>query len=118
MDVVNLDVTSRQRSPPAADSVRCEAGRRTCSERETGTEELFEIKSAYTLSARSLVKHPLKCGRRSCNDNQAKTAGEGQLGQDSHGRTAGAGQPKQVSWGRTADAGQLGQDSRGRTAGI
>jgi hypothetical protein len=66
--------------PPAADSVGCESGRRTCSERETGTEELCEIKSAFhivgvelseaptegqqscwlfTLSARSLVKHLL-----------------------------------------------------------
>jgi hypothetical protein len=31
---------------PAADYVGCEAGRRTCSERETGTEELCEIKWA------------------------------------------------------------------------
>ncbi len=31
------------RAPPsAADSVGCEAGRRTCSERETGTEELCD----------------------------------------------------------------------------
>jgi hypothetical protein len=30
--------------PPAADYVGCEARRRTCSERETGTEELCEIK--------------------------------------------------------------------------
>jgi hypothetical protein len=33
--------------PPAADSVGCEAGRKTCSERETGTEEPCEIKSAF-----------------------------------------------------------------------
>ncbi len=46
--------------PPVADSVSCEAGRRTCSEHETGTEELCEIKLAYILSAQSLVKHPLK----------------------------------------------------------
>ncbi len=45
---------------PAADSVGSEAGRRTCIERETGTEELCEIKSACTLSAQNLVKHPLK----------------------------------------------------------
>jgi hypothetical protein len=51
---------SPQGSPPAANYFGCEAGRRTCSKRETGTEELCEIKSAYTLSARSLVKHPLK----------------------------------------------------------
>ncbi len=31
---------SPQGSPPAADYVGCEAGRRTCSKRETGTEEL------------------------------------------------------------------------------
>ncbi len=35
---------SSQGSPPAADYVGCEAGRRTCNERETGTEELCEIK--------------------------------------------------------------------------
>jgi hypothetical protein len=72
---------SPQGSPPAADSVGCEAGRKTCSKLETRTEELCEIKSAFhivntepseaptegqrsrglfTLSARSLVKHPLK----------------------------------------------------------
>jgi hypothetical protein len=40
---------SPQGSPPAADYmyVGCEAGRRTCSERETGTEELCEIKWDY-----------------------------------------------------------------------
>jgi hypothetical protein len=31
----------------AADYVDCEAGRRTCSKRETGTEELYEIKRDY-----------------------------------------------------------------------
>jgi hypothetical protein len=36
-----------QGSPPAADYVGCEAGRRTCSERETGTKELCEIKWDY-----------------------------------------------------------------------
>jgi hypothetical protein len=72
---------SAQGSPPAADSVSCEAGRRTRSERETRTEELCEIKLAFhivgaepseaptegqrsrwlfTLLTRSLVKHPLK----------------------------------------------------------
>jgi hypothetical protein len=35
---------SRQGSPQAADFVGCEAGRRTCSERETGTGKLYEIK--------------------------------------------------------------------------
>jgi hypothetical protein len=38
---------SPQGSHPAADYVGCEAGRRTCSERETGTEELCEIKRNY-----------------------------------------------------------------------
>ncbi len=33
--------------PPAADYVGCEAGRRTCSERETGTGKLCEIKWDY-----------------------------------------------------------------------
>jgi hypothetical protein len=35
---------SPQGSPLAVDYVGCEAGRRTCSEHETGTEELCEIK--------------------------------------------------------------------------
>jgi hypothetical protein len=34
---------SPQGSPLAADYVCCEAGRRTCSKCETGTEELYEI---------------------------------------------------------------------------
>jgi hypothetical protein len=38
---------SPQGFPPAADYVGCEAGRRTCSERETRTEELCEIKWDY-----------------------------------------------------------------------
>jgi hypothetical protein len=38
---------SPQGSPLAADYVGCEVGRRTCSERETGTEELCEIKWDY-----------------------------------------------------------------------
>jgi hypothetical protein len=38
---------STQGSPPAADYVSYDAGRRTCSERETGTEELCEIKWDY-----------------------------------------------------------------------
>ncbi len=38
---------SPQGSPPAVDYVGCEAGRRTCSEHETGTEELCEIKWDY-----------------------------------------------------------------------
>jgi hypothetical protein len=33
--------------PPAADSVFCEAGREKCSERETGTGKLCEIKWDY-----------------------------------------------------------------------
>jgi hypothetical protein len=36
-----------QGSPPAADYVGCEAGRRTCSKHETGKEELCEIKRDY-----------------------------------------------------------------------
>jgi hypothetical protein len=36
-------------SPPAADYVGCEAGRRICSERETGREELCEIKWDYPI---------------------------------------------------------------------
>jgi hypothetical protein len=43
---------SPQGSPPAADYVGCEAGRRTCRERETRTEELCEIKWDYHMSAR------------------------------------------------------------------
>ncbi len=35
------------RLPPAADNVSCEARRRTCNKRETGTEELCEIKWNY-----------------------------------------------------------------------
>jgi hypothetical protein len=38
---------SAQGSPPAADYVGCEAGRRTCSERETRREEMCEIKWDY-----------------------------------------------------------------------
>jgi hypothetical protein len=38
---------SPQGSSPAADSFGCEAGRGTCSEFETGTEELSEIKWDY-----------------------------------------------------------------------
>jgi hypothetical protein len=38
---------SSQGSPPAADYLSCEARRRTRSERETGTEELCEIKWDY-----------------------------------------------------------------------
>jgi hypothetical protein len=38
---------SLQGFPPAADYVGCEAGRRTCSERETGIEELCGIKWDY-----------------------------------------------------------------------
>jgi hypothetical protein len=38
---------SLQGFPPAADYIGCEAGRRTCSERETRIEELCEIKWDY-----------------------------------------------------------------------
>jgi hypothetical protein len=38
---------SPQGTPPAADYVGCEAGRRTRSKHETGTEELCEIKWDY-----------------------------------------------------------------------
>ncbi len=38
---------SPQGSLPAADYISCEAGRRTCSEHETGTEDLCEIKWDY-----------------------------------------------------------------------
>jgi hypothetical protein len=38
---------SLQGSPQAADYVGCEAGRRTCSEHETRTEKLREIKWDY-----------------------------------------------------------------------
>ncbi len=34
-------------TPPAADSVGCEAGRETCGKRETGTGQLCEIKWDY-----------------------------------------------------------------------
>ncbi len=40
---------SPQGSPPAADYVSCEARRRTCSECETGTEELCEMKWDYQI---------------------------------------------------------------------
>jgi hypothetical protein len=42
---------SAQGSPPAADYVGCGAGRRTCSERETRTVELCEIKWDYHIVA-------------------------------------------------------------------
>jgi hypothetical protein len=35
--------------PPAADYIGCEARRRTCSEHETGTEELCEIRWDYDI---------------------------------------------------------------------
>jgi hypothetical protein len=43
----NDSAGSPQGFPPAADYVGCEAGRRTCSERETETVKLFEIKWDY-----------------------------------------------------------------------
>jgi hypothetical protein len=42
--------------PPAADYVSCEAGRRTCSERETGTDELCEIKWDYQIDGLVMVQ--------------------------------------------------------------
>jgi hypothetical protein len=42
-----------QASTPAADHVCSGAGRRTCSERETGTEELCEIKWDYHIVSTS-----------------------------------------------------------------
>jgi hypothetical protein len=39
---VRLQALQRAPPPPAADSIGCEAGRRTCSEPETGTEELCD----------------------------------------------------------------------------
>jgi hypothetical protein len=46
MNAVRLQALHR--TPlPAANYIGCEAGRRTCSERETGTEELCEIKWDY-----------------------------------------------------------------------
>ncbi len=41
---------SPQGSLPAADYVGCKDGMRTCSERETGTEELCEIKWDYHIA--------------------------------------------------------------------
>jgi hypothetical protein len=56
---------SPQGSPPAADSVGCEAGRRTYSERETGTKELCDQVNQVGLHiVRSLVKN-LKCDKAS-----------------------------------------------------
>ncbi len=60
VDEVRLQALHRAPPPPTQPTVSCETGRRTCSERQTWTEELCEIKPAYTLSVRSLVKHPLK----------------------------------------------------------
>ncbi len=51
---------SPQGSPPAADSVGCEAGRRTCSERETGTEELCDQVDQVGLNIVGAKPHPLK----------------------------------------------------------
>ncbi len=45
-----LRLQALHRAPPsAADYVSCEAGRRTCSKRETRTEELCEIKWDYNI---------------------------------------------------------------------
>jgi hypothetical protein len=45
MSVVRMQALHRD--PPAADNVGCEAGRRTCRERETGTGKLCEVKWNY-----------------------------------------------------------------------
>ncbi len=47
MNAVRLQAPHRAPPHPAADYVSYEAGRRTCSKRETGTEELCEIKWDY-----------------------------------------------------------------------
>jgi hypothetical protein len=44
---------SPQGAPPAADYVCCEAGGRTCSEHETGTEKLCENKWDYHIVSRT-----------------------------------------------------------------
>jgi hypothetical protein len=47
-ETVRSEITgSPQGSPPAADYVGCEAERRTCSKRETRSEELCVIKCDY-----------------------------------------------------------------------
>jgi hypothetical protein len=47
--------SSPQGYPPTANYVSCEAGRRTCSERETRTEELCEIKWDYHIDGIVMV---------------------------------------------------------------
>jgi hypothetical protein len=47
---------SSQRSPPAANYVGCEAGRRTCSERETRREELCETEWDYHIVSTRVVE--------------------------------------------------------------
>ncbi len=52
LDQWNKIAGSPQGSPPAADYVGCEAGRRDCSEHGTGTEEPCEIKWDYHIVGR------------------------------------------------------------------
>jgi hypothetical protein len=62
---------SPQGSPPAADYVGCEARRRTYSERETGTEELCEIKWEYHIvgtTAGLVTVQDEACPRQGHND--------------------------------------------------
>ncbi len=57
--------------PPAADSVGCEARRRTCREREPGTEKLCEIKWDYHIvSSDSFWDEALRRG--DCNNDQSR----------------------------------------------
>ncbi len=58
---------SPQGSPPAADSVGYEAGRETCSERETGTGMLCEIKWDYHIEGLVMVRDEARL-RRGHND--------------------------------------------------
>jgi hypothetical protein len=50
MVIMNEIAGSRQGSSSAANSVSCEAVRETCSERETGTGKLCEIKWDYHIN--------------------------------------------------------------------
>jgi hypothetical protein len=59
---------SPQGSPPAADSVGCEARRETCSERETGTGSCVRSSGTVTLSARGPSD---SCWGRSPVDDQS-----------------------------------------------
>jgi hypothetical protein len=65
---------SPQGSPPAANYVGCEAGRRTCSERETGTGKLCEIKwgLAHCWHDSLVTVHDKACHRRGQNDQSRR----------------------------------------------